>query len=82
MIDEAVGNEAGWCGRLLAIASIALFWLQPFSPILAIIALGATQRSTGWVRQAAVVGAFLSAVFTIAFAVLVFVVASAIPFTQ
>lgn len=72
-------ETSGRMAKLLAILSVACFWLLPFSPLIAIAALSATYRSTGWVRQTAVAGAILSAGFTILFAVLFIFAANSIP---
>ena len=46
--------------RLLACLSVAIFWLLPFSPLVAIAALKSTRDSTGWPRTMATAGAWLS----------------------
>jgi hypothetical protein len=55
-----------WVAKLLAILSVAFFWILPSSPPMAIAALLATKHSTGWPRRLAVIGAVLSIAFTLA----------------
>ncbi len=57
---------AGRGARVLAIASIAGFWVLPFSPLLAIGALVGTEKSVGWPRRVAVAGAGLCSAYTLA----------------
>lgn len=76
----AIPATSGRIATLLAILSVLGFWLLPFSPIVAIAALAATCRSTGWVRQTAVTGAVLSAGFTVGLASLIVWLTFTIPF--
>ena len=55
----------GWIAKLLAILSVACFWILPCSPILAIAAVSTTQGSSGWPRKLAVTGAVLSTLWTL-----------------
>ena len=57
--------------KLLAILSVALFWLLPFSPLVAIGAVSATSDDSRWVRRVAVAGAILCVVYTVTIALLV-----------
>jgi hypothetical protein len=63
---NAVGAETrlGRLARLLAILSLACFWLLPFSPIIAIKAVSMTNGASGWPRHLAVTGAFLCIAYT------------------
>jgi hypothetical protein len=60
-----------WVIELLAILSITFFWVLPYSPLLAITAVLATNQSHGWPRKLAVAAAILSAALTIALSVVV-----------
>ena len=55
----------GWIAKLLAILSVACFWLLPCSPILAIAAVSTTKGSSGWPRKLAVAGSVLSTACTL-----------------
>jgi hypothetical protein len=55
----------GWMAKLLALLSVACFWVVPFSPILAIAAVSTTTGSTNWPRKVAVVGAILCTLCTL-----------------
>jgi hypothetical protein len=55
----------GWIAKLLAILSVACFWVLPCSPILAIAAVSTTKGSSGWPRRLAVSGAILSTLCTL-----------------
>jgi len=55
----------GWIAKLLAILSVACFWLVPCSPILAIAAVSTTKGSSGWPRKLAVTGAVLCTLWTL-----------------
>jgi hypothetical protein len=54
-----------WIAKLLAILSVACFWIVPCSPILAIAAVSTTQGSSGWPRKLAVAGAVLCTLCTL-----------------
>lgn len=58
----------GWIAKLLAILSVACFWIVPCSPILAIAAVSTTKGSAGWPRKLAVAGAVLCTVWTLTIA--------------
>lgn len=53
-------------GTLLAVLSVATFWLLPLSPFIAMVAVSANNNSTNCIRRVSVVGAILCALFTIA----------------
>lgn len=56
--------------KILAVLSIGLFWLVPFSPFISMAAVKATNRTPGWPRHVARTGAILTmalvAYFTLA----------------
>lgn len=58
-------TEPGWIAKLLAVLSVACFWLVPCSPILAIAAVSTTKESSGWPRKLAVTGAVLCTSWTL-----------------
>ncbi|MDB5346626.1 MAG: hypothetical protein JWP89_5003 [Schlesneria sp.] len=64
---------------ILPIASIATFWMLPFSPFISMAAVYKTRTSTGWPRKLAVIGAMLCAVYTIALATLLVVLCLSLP---
>ena len=49
----------GPTAKLLAILSVACFWLLPLSPLVAIGAVSMTEGASGWPRKLAVTGAVL-----------------------
>jgi hypothetical protein len=55
--------------KLLAVLSVACFWLLPFSPIVAIGAVSMTKGASGWSRNLAVTGAALCIAHTVVMAV-------------
>jgi len=55
----------GWIAKLLAILSVACFWVVPCSPILAIAAVSTTKGASGWPRKLAVTGAVLCTLWTL-----------------
>lgn len=57
--------------KLLAILSVACFWLLPFSPMIAIGAVSMTRGATGWSRILALTGATLCIVYTLVMALLI-----------
>ena len=60
-----MATAPGWIARLLAVLSVACFWMIPFSPVLAIGGLLTTKGSLEWSRKLAVAGAVLSTVWTL-----------------
>lgn len=54
----------GRVAKLLAILSLAGFWVLPCSPLVAIVAVSTTRRESGWVRRVAVAGAVLTIAWT------------------
>ncbi len=60
ILDEKPGRLA----KTLAILSLALFWLLPFSPMVAIGAVSKTRGTTSWARKIAVTGAILCSFYT------------------
>ena len=57
--------------KLLAILSVACFWLLPFSPMIAIGAVSMTRGATGWSRNLALTGATLCIAYTLVMALLI-----------
>jgi hypothetical protein len=57
--------------KLLAVLSVACFWLLPFSPMVAIGAVSMTKGASGWPHKLAVTGAVLCVAYTVVMAVLV-----------
>ena len=57
--------------KLLAILSVACFWLLPFSPMIAIGAVSMTKGASGWSRNLAVTGATLCIAYTLIMALLI-----------
>ncbi len=57
--------------KLLAILSVALFWLLPLSPMIAIGAVSMTKGASGWSRKLAVTGATLCIAYTVLMALLI-----------
>jgi hypothetical protein len=60
-----VKTTPGWIATLLAILSVACFWIMPCSPILAIAAVSTTKGSSGWPRRLALTGAVLCTLWTL-----------------
>ena len=56
--------------KLLAILSVACFWVLPFSPLIAIGAVSMTKGVSGWSRNLAVTGAVLCTAYTIVMALI------------
>jgi hypothetical protein len=69
-------RPTGLIARLLAVLSVAGFWVLPWSPLVAIAAVSMTGRSSGWARRAAVTGAVLTIAWTVALACLLLAVYS------
>ena len=59
MTTVVAGATPGRMAKLLAILSVACFWLLPFSPMIAIGAVWTTRGSSGHSRNLAVTGAAL-----------------------
>jgi len=57
--------------KLLAVLSVACFWLLPYSPVVAIGAVSMTEGASGWSRRLAVTGAILCIAHTIVMALLI-----------
>jgi len=55
----------GRMAKLLAVLSVALFWLLPFSPLIAIGAVTMTKGASDWSRNLAVTGALLCIGYTV-----------------
>jgi hypothetical protein len=51
--------------QLLAVLSVACFWLLPLSPVVAIGAVSMTKGASGWSRHLAVTGAVLCTGYTV-----------------
>ena len=64
MNTQSEAAPAGMVGKVLAVFSMALFWVLPLSPFVAIAAVATTRRSAGWPRTLAKTGAILCTVFT------------------
>ena len=61
----------GRMAKLLAVLSLACFWLLPFSPIVSIAAVSMTGGTSGWSQKLAVTGAALCIAYTITLAFIV-----------
>ena len=61
----------GRMAKLLAVLSVACFWLLPLSPIVAIGAVSMTKGASHWSRKLAVTGAVLCIVYTVVMALAV-----------
>ena len=61
----------GRIAKLLAVLSVAFFWLLPFSPLVAIGAVSMTKGAIDWSRKLAVTGAVLCIVYTVVMALLI-----------
>lgn len=64
MNTVVAGSMPGRMAKLLAILSVACFWLLPLSPIIAMSAVWVTKESSGRTRSLAVTGAALSIAYT------------------
>lgn len=60
MQAETILTPAKFSSMLLAVLSAVLFWCVPFSPLLSIAAVKATDNSTGWPRCVAKSAAMLT----------------------
>jgi ABC-type sulfate transport system permease subunit len=63
--------KPGRLAKLLAILSVACFWLLPFSPMVAIGAVSINRGTSGWSRNLAVTGAVLCIAYTLVMALVV-----------
>jgi hypothetical protein len=72
MNTAAAGPIPGRVAKLLAVLSVACFWVLPLSPMVAIGAVSMTEGASGWPRNLAVAGAVLCVAYTVVMA-LVFV---------
>jgi hypothetical protein len=71
-MDNVVARSVpGRIAKLLAILSVACFWLLPFSPMVAIGAVSMTKGSSDWSRKLAVTGAVLCIVYTVVMALFI-----------
>lgn len=64
MKTVVVGAMPGRMAKLLALLSVACFWLLPLSPVIAIGAVWTTKGSAGQTRNLAVTGAALCIAYT------------------
>lgn len=60
MITEMQATPAHLSAKILAGLSACLFWFVPFSPLLSIAAIKATNNTVGWPRQVARTSAILT----------------------
>ncbi len=67
----AAGVGKNRMAKLLAILSVACFWLLPFSPMIAIGTVSKTKGAPGWSRNLAVTGAALCITYTVIMALLI-----------
>ena len=58
------GGVPGRMAKVLAVLSVACFWLLPLSPMIAIGAVSMTKGACGWPRNVAVTGAALCIAYT------------------
>ena len=65
MNNESVVARLGVAGKALAVLCLTTFWAVPFSPFVAIAAVTATRRSSGWPRFLAKAGAVLCILCTL-----------------
>ena len=72
MNTVVAGGVPGRVAKLLALLSVACFWLVPLSPMIAIGAVSMTKGATGWARNLAVTGAALCIGYTMVMALLFF----------
>ncbi|MDG3004899.1 hypothetical protein [Paludisphaera mucosa] len=71
MSTAAAGATPGRTAKLLAVLSVAGFWVLPLSPMVAIGAVSLTQGASGWSRSLAVTGALLCIAYTVLMALLI-----------
>ena len=70
MSSESPVVQAGFVTKLLAIGSLATFWLLPFAPFVALAAVVRTRHLAGWPRKLSVTAAVLCSAYTLAVALL------------
>jgi hypothetical protein len=71
-MNTVVANATpGRLAKLLAILSLACFWLLPLSPMVAIGAVSITRGTSGWSRKLAAAGAVLCIAYTVVMALVV-----------
>jgi hypothetical protein len=68
VVDEAMPRRLS---KLLAVVSVACFWLLPLSPMVAIGAVSMTKGVSGWSRNLAVTGAILCVAYTVIMALFI-----------
>jgi ABC-type sulfate transport system permease subunit len=71
MNNDVDGAVPGRMAKLLAVLSVAFFWLLPFSPMVALGAVSMTKGATGWSRNLAVTGAVLCIAYTVLVALVI-----------
>jgi hypothetical protein len=71
MTTAETAARPGRMAEVLAVMSLAGFWVLPFAPMVAIAAVKTTAGAGGWARKAAVAGAVLCIAYTTALAVLI-----------
>ncbi len=71
MSNSTSARTPGRVAKLLAILSVACFWLLPFSPLVALGAVWSTKGTTGRTHVLAVVGAALCIAYTTAMSLIV-----------
>ncbi|APW63028.1 hypothetical protein [Paludisphaera borealis] len=71
MTTSAAVARPGRATKVLAVLSVAGFWALPFSPMVAIAAVGMTEGTEGWARKTAVAGAVWCTMYTTALAALI-----------
>ena len=65
MNAESIVRPAGMVGKVFAVMCMAMFWLLPFSPFVAIAAVATTRDTAGWPRALAKTGAILCTLGTV-----------------
>ncbi|MEE3369346.1 MAG: hypothetical protein VX346_08380 [Planctomycetota bacterium] len=58
-----------WLGTLLSLISLSVFWVIPFSPILAIAAIRLNPTEGTWSRRLALLAGWLCTLYTTALAI-------------
>jgi len=59
MNAQSIARPEGMVGKVFAVICMAIFWLLPFSPFVAIAAVATTRDTAGWPRALAKTGAML-----------------------